>query len=113
MKQPTLSQFKAALEDLINDAPAGKLKENIYTVAEETRTESRLDFLEMAEQLISGNCEAPREKTGPVVTPEALFVKGGIEELRRFAYEKGNEIPAIFLAFFNEQKERDAPVNIE
>ena len=39
---------------------------------------------------------------------DALFVKGGIEELRHFAYEKGNEIPAIFLAFFNEQKERDA-----
>ena len=75
MKQPTLSQFKAALKDLINETSADKLKEIIYTVAEETRTESRLDFLKMAEQLISGNCKAPGEKNIPVLTPEALFAK--------------------------------------
>ena len=50
MKQPTLSQFKATLKDLIDGTSADKLKEIIYTVAEETRTESRSDFLKMLEQ---------------------------------------------------------------
>lgn len=75
MKQPTLSQFKAALKDLINETSADKLKEIIYTVAEETRTESRLDFLKMAEQLISGNRKAPAEINVPALTPEVLFAR--------------------------------------
>lgn len=73
MKQPTLNQFKATLKDLIDDTSADKLKEIIYTVAEETRTENRLYFLQMIEQLISGKCKMPFEKTIPVLTPEALF----------------------------------------
>ncbi len=73
MKQPTLSQFKASLKDLIDGISADKLKDIIYTVAEETRTESRSDFLLMVEQLISGSYKTPGEKTIPVLTPEALF----------------------------------------
>lgn len=75
MKQPTLSQFKTTIKDLIDDSSADKLKEIIYTMAEETQTESRLDFLIMVEQLISGNYKTPGEKTIPVLTPEALFKK--------------------------------------
>ncbi len=75
MKQPTLSQFKATLKDLIDDISVGKLKKIIDSVAEETRTENRLDFLIMVEQIISGNCKTPGEKTIPVLTPEALFEK--------------------------------------
>lgn len=37
---------------------------------------------------------------------DALFVKGGIESLKEFAYEKGHKVPAVFLAYFHEQRER-------
>ncbi len=85
MKQPTLSQFKATLKDLIDDTSADKLKEIIYTVAEETRTESRSDFIKMIEQLISGKCKTPFEKTIPVLTPEALF-----ERIESYVKRMGN-----------------------
>ena len=75
MKQPTLSQFKAALKDLLDETSAGKLKEIIYSLAEETRTESRFDFLKMAEQIISGNRKAPDNKNLQALTPEVLFAK--------------------------------------
>ena len=39
---------------------------------------------------------------------DAIFVKGGLEELRSFSYKKGDEIPDIFLAYYNETKERGA-----
>ena len=39
---------------------------------------------------------------------DAVFVKGGIDELQCFAYKKGNEIPALFLAYFTELTERNA-----
>jgi len=75
MKQPTLSQFKAALKNLTDDAPAGQLKEIIYVVADKTRTENRLDFLKMVEQLISGNSKTTDERTIPEITPKVLFEK--------------------------------------
>jgi len=75
MKQPTLSQFKALLKDLIDDISADKLRELIYTMAEETRSESRSDFLKMTEQLISGTYKRSYEKTIPELTPESLFNK--------------------------------------
>ncbi len=83
MKQPTLSQFKAKLKDLIDDTSADKLKDIIYTVAEETRTESRLDFLRMVEQIVSGKFKTPVEKTILALTPEALFerIEGYIKRM--------------------------------
>jgi hypothetical protein len=39
---------------------------------------------------------------------DAIFVKGGMEELRTFAYKKGNIIPELFLAYYNESRDRGA-----
>lgn len=39
---------------------------------------------------------------------DAIFVKGGMEELKSFAYKRGNLIPELFLAYYNESKERGA-----
>ncbi|KKL72710.1 hypothetical protein LCGC14_2082180 [marine sediment metagenome] len=40
---------------------------------------------------------------------DALFVKGGMDSLKEFAYENGHKVPPVFLAYFNEQKEREIP----
>ncbi len=39
---------------------------------------------------------------------DTLFVTGGIELLEKFAYENGHKVPATFLAYFIEQKERNS-----
>jgi len=40
---------------------------------------------------------------------DALFVKGGMDLLKEFAYENGHKVPPVFLAYFYEQKERESP----
>ncbi len=37
---------------------------------------------------------------------DAIFVKGGMEELRSFAYKKGDKIPELFIAYYDETRER-------
>ena len=45
----------------------------------------------------------------PDVLADALFVKGGMDLLKEFAYENGHKVPPVFLAYFYEQKERESP----
>ena len=42
---------------------------------------------------------------------DALFVKGGMDSLKEFAYENGHKVPPVFLAYYNEQKERESPAS--
>ncbi|MBD3156379.1 hypothetical protein GF369_00980 [Candidatus Peregrinibacteria bacterium] len=77
MRQPTLSQFKKQLEELIENAPSGKLKDLIYIIANETRTEQRNNFLEKAKLIISGEYknQDKAEKEETELTADVLFDK--------------------------------------
>ncbi|MGF1584312.1 MAG: hypothetical protein ACFCUM_03245 [Bacteroidales bacterium] len=49
-----------------------------------------------------------KQRGKPSQLIDAIFVKGGMEELKSFAYKMGNLIPELFLAYYYELKERGA-----
>lgn len=99
MRPPTLNQFITALEELIENAPSGKLKEIIYTIANEIQTEERNDFLQKITQVTSGKYKNQNNITRKEAGQSADALLTGIENFRN-RIEEGE--------FYDEERDYEA-----
>ncbi len=99
MRPPTFNQFNAALKKLIENAPSGKLKDIVYTIANEIPAEERNDFLQKVTRVNSGENKNQNNVTQKEVGKSADALLAGIENFRN-RIEEGE--------FYDEERDYEA-----
>jgi hypothetical protein len=100
-----LNYFQKAPEKIFNKySSQDSIKLSDIVDGDTTPLPAFKDFLTTYIQFLSAKAG---QRMHAVQLVDAIFVKSGIEGLKKYAYEYGEKIPAVFLAYFEEIKETD------